>query len=133
LISIAERGVIYKDWGGRIPVALTMPNTAYVGMSSLALHLLYRAFNAEEDVVCERIFWEKGAAQAGKPALSAGKRQSSRRLQRVGLHHFVGDGLFQRGRTAAPGRHPTAGAGSASNQPVGWLALAAADRRWTRA
>ena len=66
----AERGVIYKDWGGRIPVALTMPNTAYVGMSSLALHLLYRAFNAEEDVVCERIFWEKGAAQAGKPALS---------------------------------------------------------------
>ena len=62
-----EAGAVFKDWGGRIPVALTMPNTYYVGMSSLALHLLYRTFNAEDDVVCERIFWEKGAAQAGKP------------------------------------------------------------------
>ena len=47
-----------------------MPNTYYVGMSSLALQILYRTFNAEADVVCERIFWEKGAAQAGKPLLS---------------------------------------------------------------
>ena len=66
----AENGVIYKDPGGRISVALTMPNSYYVGMSSLALHLLYRAFNADEDVVCERIFWEKGAAQTGKALLS---------------------------------------------------------------
>ena len=66
----AESGVIYKDPGGRISVALTMPNSYYVGMSSLALHLLYRAFNADEDVVCERIFWEKGAAQTGKALLS---------------------------------------------------------------
>jgi radical SAM superfamily enzyme YgiQ (UPF0313 family) len=51
-------------------VALTMPNSYYVGMSSLALQILYRTFNAEPDVVCERIFWEKGAAQAGKPLLS---------------------------------------------------------------
>ncbi len=65
-----EIGSIVKDWGGRMAVALTMPNSYYVGMSSLALQLLYRAFNAEPDVVCERIFWEKGAAQAGKPLLS---------------------------------------------------------------
>lgn len=65
-----ELGAIHKNWGGRIPVALTMPNTYYVGMSSLALQLLYSAFNAEDDVVCERIFWEKGAHQAGKPAIS---------------------------------------------------------------
>jgi radical SAM superfamily enzyme YgiQ (UPF0313 family) len=65
-----EYGAIYKDWGGRLHVALTMPNTYYVGMSSLALQILYRLFNAEPDVVCERIFWEKGAAQAGKPLLS---------------------------------------------------------------
>ena len=57
-----EEGAILKDWGGRLSVALTMPNTYYVGMSSLALQLLYRMFNAEPDVVCERIFWEKGAA-----------------------------------------------------------------------
>ncbi|MCB9152112.1 MAG: radical SAM protein [Caldilineaceae bacterium] len=66
----AETGAIYKDWGGKIPVALTMPNTYYVGMSSLALQLLYSWFNREDDIVCERIFWEKGAAQAGAPLLS---------------------------------------------------------------
>ena len=65
-----ESGAIYKDWGGRLAVALTMPNTYYVGMSSLALQLLYAMFNRSDDVVCERIFWEKGAAQAGKPLLS---------------------------------------------------------------
>ncbi|HXF63552.1 MAG TPA: radical SAM protein [Caldilineaceae bacterium] len=65
-----EQGAIYKDWGGRLAVALTMPNTYYVGMSSLALQLLYALFNRAEDVVCERIFWEKGAAQAERPLLS---------------------------------------------------------------
>jgi radical SAM superfamily enzyme YgiQ (UPF0313 family) len=47
-----------------------MPTTYFVGMSSLALQLLYRMFNDEDDVVCERIFWEKGGAQSGKPLLS---------------------------------------------------------------
>ncbi len=70
-----EVGAIYKDWGGKLRVALTMPNTYYVGMSSLALQLLYRLFNAEPDVVCERIFWEKGAAQAGKPLVSLENEQ----------------------------------------------------------
>jgi radical SAM superfamily enzyme YgiQ (UPF0313 family) len=62
-----ESGAVYKDWGGRLRVALSMPTTYFVGMSSLALQLLYRMFNAEPDVVCERIFWEKGGAQARKP------------------------------------------------------------------
>jgi radical SAM superfamily enzyme YgiQ (UPF0313 family) len=65
-----ESGAIYKDWGGRMRVALSMPTTYFVGMSSLALQLLYRMFNAESDIVCERIFWEKGGAQAGKPLAS---------------------------------------------------------------
>jgi radical SAM superfamily enzyme YgiQ (UPF0313 family) len=65
-----ESGLVVKDWGGRLAVALTMPNTYYVGMSSLALQLLYHRFNAEADVLCERIFWEKGAAQSGKPLIS---------------------------------------------------------------
>lgn len=66
----SEEGAIYKDWGGRMAVALTMPNSYYVGMSSLALQLLYAMFNRADDVVCERIFWEKGAAHAGMPLLS---------------------------------------------------------------
>ena len=65
-----ESGALYKDWGGRLRVALSMPTTYFVGMSSLALQLLYRIFNAETDVVAERIFWEKGAAQARKPLTS---------------------------------------------------------------
>ena len=65
-----EEGAVVKDWGGRLPVALTFPNSYYVGMSSLAFQLLYRWLNAEQDVVCERIFWQKGAAASGQPLLS---------------------------------------------------------------
>uniref|UniRef100_A0A540V9K8 Radical SAM protein n=1 Tax=Litorilinea aerophila TaxID=1204385 RepID=A0A540V9K8_9CHLR len=66
-MPLVEEGTIVKDWGGKLAVALTMPNTYYVGMSSLALQLLYRMFNQHPQVVCERIFWEKGAAEAGQP------------------------------------------------------------------
>jgi radical SAM superfamily enzyme YgiQ (UPF0313 family) len=51
-----ERGTIHKDWGGKLPVALVFPNTYYLGMSSLAVHALYRLWNALDDVVCERVF-----------------------------------------------------------------------------
>jgi len=54
-----EQGTVYKDWGGRVVVALAFPNTYYVGMSSLALNVVYRAFNTLPDVVCERVFWDK--------------------------------------------------------------------------
>ena len=65
-----EQGTIYKDWGGRLRVALAFPNTYYVGMSSLALHVVYRAFNDMPDVVCERVFWEKEEYEAGWPLLT---------------------------------------------------------------
>jgi radical SAM superfamily enzyme YgiQ (UPF0313 family) len=51
----SEEGTVYKDWGGRLPIALVFPNTYYLGMSSLAVHTLYRLWNAYEDVVCERV------------------------------------------------------------------------------
>ncbi len=51
-----ERGAVHKDWGGRLPIALVFPNSYYVGMSSLAVHALYRMWNACDDVVCERVF-----------------------------------------------------------------------------
>lgn len=51
-----ETGTIHKDWGGRLPIALVFPNTYYLGMSSLAVHTLYRLWNARDDVVCERVF-----------------------------------------------------------------------------
>ena len=67
----AEIGVIYKDWGGCLPVALAFPNTYRLGMSSLATHLLYRLFNARPDIVCERVFWGYQAPPtADEPLLS---------------------------------------------------------------
>jgi radical SAM superfamily enzyme YgiQ (UPF0313 family) len=51
-----ERGTVHKDWGGRLPIALVFPNTYYLGMSSLAVHTLYRLWNARDEVVCERVF-----------------------------------------------------------------------------
>ncbi len=84
--QLNEEGAIYKDWGGRLPVALTMPNSYYVGMSSLALHLLYAAFNASDDVVCERVFWEKGAAQSGK---ALGSLESGAPLSNFSLWAFT--------------------------------------------
>ena len=65
-----EEGAVVKDWGGRLSVALTFPNSYYVGMSSLAFQLLYSWLNDEPDVVCERIFWKKGAAATGERLLS---------------------------------------------------------------
>jgi radical SAM superfamily enzyme YgiQ (UPF0313 family) len=51
-----ERGTVHKNWGGRLPIALVFPNTYYLGMSSLAVHTLYRLWNDRDDVVCERVF-----------------------------------------------------------------------------
>ncbi|MGC8839193.1 MAG: B12-binding domain-containing radical SAM protein, partial [Anaerolineae bacterium] len=51
-----EQGVVRKEWGGRLPIALVYPNRYAVGMGSLAIHLLYRRWNDRPDVVCERVF-----------------------------------------------------------------------------
>ena len=53
-----ERGTIVKDWGGKLSIALVYPNTYRVGMSSLGYHTVYRLFNAHDDTVCERAFWQ---------------------------------------------------------------------------
>jgi radical SAM family uncharacterized protein len=51
-----ERGTIRKPWGGRNSVCLIYPNAYPVGMSNLGFQTLYRSFNSEDDVVCERAF-----------------------------------------------------------------------------
>jgi radical SAM superfamily enzyme YgiQ (UPF0313 family) len=58
-----ETGTIYRDWGGKLPLALAYPNTYYVGMSSLGLQTVYRLFNQRPDVVCERVFWRADRGQ----------------------------------------------------------------------
>ena len=51
-----EVGYIRKPHGGRLRVALAFPNTYFVGMSNLGFQTVYTLFNAEEDIVCERVF-----------------------------------------------------------------------------
>ncbi|MFO7784044.1 MAG: radical SAM protein [Thermodesulfobacteriota bacterium] len=51
-----EKGVVRKDWGGRLSVALVYPNTYGVGMSSLGLQVVYDLLNRDGRVVAERFF-----------------------------------------------------------------------------
>jgi radical SAM superfamily enzyme YgiQ (UPF0313 family) len=51
-----EVGYVRKPHGGRLRVALAFPNTYFVGMSNLGLQTVYKLFNAETDIVCERVF-----------------------------------------------------------------------------
>jgi radical SAM superfamily enzyme YgiQ (UPF0313 family) len=51
-----EVGFVKKPHGHRVRVALAFPNTYWVGMSNLGFQTMYRLFNAEEDIVCERFF-----------------------------------------------------------------------------
>jgi radical SAM superfamily enzyme YgiQ (UPF0313 family) len=51
-----EVGVIRKAHANRLRVALLFPNTYFVGMSNLGFQSVYRLFNADPDVVCERAF-----------------------------------------------------------------------------
>ena len=51
-----EVGYVRKPHGGRLRVALAFPNTYWVGMSNLGLQTVYRLFNDQDDVCCERVF-----------------------------------------------------------------------------
>jgi radical SAM superfamily enzyme YgiQ (UPF0313 family) len=70
-----EEGAVFKDWGGKLPVALVYPNTYYVGMSSLGYQAVYRLLNARRDVVCERAFWARRFAR-DDPVVSIESQQA---------------------------------------------------------
>ncbi|MCS7367157.1 MAG: radical SAM protein [archaeon YNP-WB-062] len=56
-MNLVEYNVVKKDWRN-IPIkfALFYPNVYRVGMSCLAIHLLYELLNSRNDVLCERFF-----------------------------------------------------------------------------
>ena len=56
VILSKETGYIRKPHGDRLRVALVFPNTYWVGMSNLGFQTVYRLFNAQDDIVCERAF-----------------------------------------------------------------------------
>ena len=55
-ILAKEVGYVAKPHGNRLRVALAFPNTYWVGMSNLGFQTVYRLFNAQDDIVCERVF-----------------------------------------------------------------------------
>jgi radical SAM superfamily enzyme YgiQ (UPF0313 family) len=58
-----EQGTIFKDWGGRIPIAIIYPNSYYLGMSNLGFQTIYGLLNSYNNIVCERFFWEEKAKE----------------------------------------------------------------------
>ncbi len=51
-----EVGYVLKPHANRLRVALVFPNTYFVGMSNLGFQTIYRLFNDQPDIVCERVF-----------------------------------------------------------------------------
>ena len=51
-----EVGYVRKPHGGKLRVALAFPNTYFVAMSNLGFQTVYKLLNAEDDIVCERVF-----------------------------------------------------------------------------
>lgn len=53
-----EKGTILKPFGIGTSIALVYPNSYYVGMSNLGFQTIYRIFNENDNIVCERSFWD---------------------------------------------------------------------------
>jgi radical SAM superfamily enzyme YgiQ (UPF0313 family) len=51
-----EVGYVQKPHTDKLRIALCFPNTYFVGMSNLGLQTMYRLFNEQPDIVCERVF-----------------------------------------------------------------------------
>ncbi len=68
---IHEKGAIVKKWHNKIPVCVVYPNDYYIGMSNVALHMLYATLNSYPDIVCERCFFDEAAeirsVESGRP------------------------------------------------------------------
>ncbi len=62
-----EKGTVYKDWGGRIHIALIYPNSYYLGMSNLGFQTIHGFLNSYEKIVCERVFWELKGGSGEEP------------------------------------------------------------------
>jgi len=69
-----EKGAIIKKWHNKTPVCVVFPNSYYIGMSNLAIHILYTALNSDLNIVCERCFFSEGeeprSLESGKPLSS---------------------------------------------------------------
>ena len=70
-----ETGSVRKDPGGKLNIAFVYPNTYWVGMSSLAVHTLYRLLLAEHALLQE-------TSQLQQPRLAHALQMARDDLQR---------------------------------------------------
>ena len=66
-----EVGFVRKPHGGKLRVALAFPNTYFVGMSNLGFQTVYKLFNEEDGIVCERFFLPPKSELAAQVAAGA--------------------------------------------------------------
>ena len=66
-----EVGYVRKPHGGRLRVALAFPKTYFVGMSNLGFQTVYKLFNEEDGIVCERFFLPPKSELAAQVAAGA--------------------------------------------------------------
>ena len=73
----SETGVIRKSWAGQIKIGLFYPQRYDLAMSNLGFQTVYRLFNREADVICERFLADISAhtppqkivsLESGRPA-----------------------------------------------------------------
>ncbi len=62
-----EIGTVFKPHAGRLRVAIGYPNTYYLGMSNVGFQAVYRFWNDEPDVVCERFFLPDRPGRPDRP------------------------------------------------------------------
>ncbi len=86
-----ESGYYIYPAGARTRFALAYPNSYFVGMSNLGLHIVYRLLNERQDTACERIFLPERRQQAEyeKSKLSLMTLETQTELNRFDIVGFV--------------------------------------------
>ena len=85
-----EQGYVAFPAGTRRSFALVYPNSYFVGMSNLGLHIIYELLNRRGDTACERFFLpseeeQREYEQTGTPLLSLENQQPLHRFSLIGF------------------------------------------------
>lgn len=70
-----EKGIVRKSWNQGLRVALIYPNSYLVGMANLGFQTVYRLFNDQPQVVCERVFMPARHPKDGQKLVSEESRR----------------------------------------------------------
>ena len=86
-----ESGYYIYPAGARTRFALAYPNSYFVGMSNLGLHIVYRLLNERQDTACERVFLPERRQQAEyeKSRLPLMSLETQAELNRFDIIGFV--------------------------------------------